>query len=243
MKYRSTRGDEKQLSFEQARPSSHYVTFLIVEQTVLAGLAPDGGLFIPVEIPALPEDWETAWEDLSFVDLAVNVLSLYISPDEISKDELRQLLAASYSTFRHQDITPIHTLDDKTLLLELFHGPTFAFKDVALQFLGNLFEFFLKRRNVGKQESEKEKLTVLGATSGDTGRQASSGYMICSLSHTFLFQCRHIWSQKQGRHLYLYPLPRWSRLPDPRSPDGYSYRCQRSQRRRERNIRRLPGYP
>ena len=98
-------------------------------------------------------------------------MSLYITPDEISRDELRQLVEKSYSTFRHPDVTPLKKLSDPTYILELFHGPTFAFKDVALQLLGNLFEFFLKRRNQRKAPNEKpEKLTVVGATSGDTGR-------------------------------------------------------------------------
>lgn len=81
------------------------------------------------------------------------------------------MVEKSYSTFRHPDVTPIKKLDDKTYILELFHGPTFAFKDVALQLLGNLFEFFLARRNARKDAGEKqEQLTVVGATSGDTGR-------------------------------------------------------------------------
>jgi threonine synthase len=105
------------------------------------------------------------------VQLSVAVLSLYISPDEISTEELTQLAERSYATFRHPDVTPLKRLNEKTFVLELFHGPTFAFKDVALQLLGNLFEFFLARRNKTKREGEKlEKLTVLGATSGDTGR-------------------------------------------------------------------------
>ena len=138
-------------------------------------MAPDGGLYIPEHIPSLPKDWKTEWQNHSFVDLSVEVLSLYISPDEISRPELRALVEKSYSTFRHPDITPLHKLDDKTYVLELFHGPTFAFKDVALQFLGNLFEFFLARRNAKKAAGEKrERLTVVGATSGDTGRYGNS---------------------------------------------------------------------
>ena len=137
----------------------------------MTGLAPNGGLYIPEYIPTLPENWETSWAQLSFIELAVEVLSLYISPEEISREDLRALVEKSYSTFRHPDITPIKKLDDKTYVLELFHGPTFAFKDVALQLLGNLFEFFLARRNARKAAGEKpEKLTVVGATSGDTGR-------------------------------------------------------------------------
>ena len=105
------------------------------------------------------------------MDLSCAVLRLYISPNEISNEDLRTLVEKSYSTFRHPEITPLHKLDDKRFILELFHGPTFAFKDVALQFLGNLFEFFLLRRNAQKKGGEpQEKLTIVGATSGDTGR-------------------------------------------------------------------------
>lgn len=103
----------------------------------------------------------------------MEVLSLYISSDEISRGQLRALVEKSYSTFRHPDVTPLKRLNDTTFILELFHGPTFAFKDVALQLLGNLFEFFLARRNARKDADEKqEQLTVVGATSGDTGRYA-----------------------------------------------------------------------
>jgi threonine synthase len=140
-------------------------------QTVLTGLAPNGGLYIPTHIPSLPANWKADWASYSFVDLSVAILSLYISPEEISKEELRTLVERSYASFRHPDITPLKKLDEKTFVLELFHGPTFAFKDVALQLLGNLFEFFLLRRNARKATGEKqESLTVVGATSGDTGR-------------------------------------------------------------------------
>lgn len=80
------------------------------------------------------------------------------------------MIDRSYASFRHPDVTPVLKLREKEFVLELFHGPTYAFKDVALQLLGNLFEFFLKRRNAGKAGDSREKLTVLGATSGDTGR-------------------------------------------------------------------------
>lgn len=99
------------------------------------------------------------------------VLSLFISSEEISQAELKSLVEKSYSTFRHPDVTPLKQLGSATYILELFHGPTYAFKDVALQLLGNLFEFFLLRRNAQKGQGAKpEQLTVVGATSGDTGR-------------------------------------------------------------------------
>ena len=140
-------------------------------QTVLTGLAPNGGLYIPEYIPSLPTDWSSKWKSYSFTQLCVAVLSLYISPEEISTAELVQLAERSYASFRHPDVTPLRRLNEKTFVLELFHGPTYAFKDVALQLLGNLFEFFLARRN--KTKTDPEKLTVLGATSGDTGRYAN----------------------------------------------------------------------
>ncbi|XP_014557722.1 hypothetical protein COCVIDRAFT_96481 [Bipolaris victoriae FI3] len=161
-RYLSTRGGSYDFSFEDV---------------VLKGLAADGGLFIPEEIPTLPEDWASKWKDLSFEDLAFEIFSLYISPSEIPSADLKDIIRRSYSTFRAKDVVPTVTLDkEKNIhLLELFHGPTFAFKDVALQFLGNLFEYFLVRKNQGKEGRDREHLTVIGATSGDTGSAAIYG--------------------------------------------------------------------
>ncbi|KAF2189579.1 threonine synthase-like protein [Zopfia rhizophila CBS 207.26] len=161
-RYLSTRGGSYDLSFEEV---------------VLKGLASDGGLFIPEEIPSLPSDWASKWQHLSFEELAYEIFSLYISPAEIPSADLKDIIQRSYSTFRTKEVTPTVTLDkEKNIhLLELFHGPTFAFKDVALQFLGNLFEYFLVRRNQGKTGRDREHLTVIGATSGDTGSAAIYG--------------------------------------------------------------------
>ncbi|KAI4660538.1 uncharacterized protein J4E78_005241 [Alternaria triticimaculans] len=161
-RYLSTRGGSYDFSFEEV---------------VLKGLASDGGLFIPEEIPTLPDDWASKWKNLSFADLAFEIFSLYISSSEIPAADLKDIIHRSYSTFRAQDVVPTVTLDkEKNIhLLELFHGPTFAFKDVALQFLGNLFEYFLVRKNQGKTGRDREHLTVIGATSGDTGSAAIYG--------------------------------------------------------------------
>ena len=96
------------------------------EEAVLKGLAPDNGLFIPEEIPSLPPNWLEDWLHLSFEDLAFQILSLYISPAEISSTELKAIIRNSYSTFRVPDITPTVALngDRRIYLLELFHGPT-----------------------------------------------------------------------------------------------------------------------
>ena len=146
------------------------------EDVVLKGLASDGGLFHPE--PPTPKAPYKTWKALSFVDLAFEIMRLYISEDEISDDDLKDLVRRSYSTFRHEEVSPLVTLSksQNVHLLELFHGPTFAFKDVALQFLGNLFEFFLTRKNARSTAGQtRHHLTVIGATSGDTGSAAIYG--------------------------------------------------------------------
>ncbi|KAI8146744.1 threonine synthase [Fennellomyces sp. T-0311] len=160
MKYRSTRGQAKNYSFEE---------------TVMTGLSPDGGLFIPHHIPVLPANWRQAWAKLSFQELAVEILSLYIDESEMPRADLKSLVERSYSTFRHENVTPLAKIRDGLYVLELFHGPTFAFKDVALQFVGNLFEYFLERRNRNDKSGNVHRLTVVGATSGDTGSAAIYG--------------------------------------------------------------------
>jgi threonine synthase len=147
------------------------------EDVVLKGLASDGGLFHPETVPNVRSTY-LEWKDLSFQDLAFQVIRVYIDPEEISDRELKTIVYASYSTFRHPSTIPLVTLDrSKNLhLLELFHGPTFAFQDVALQFLGNLFEFFLARKNARLESGHaRYHLTAIGATSGDTGSAAIYG--------------------------------------------------------------------
>ncbi|KAG1470113.1 hypothetical protein G6F56_002871 [Rhizopus delemar] len=160
MQYRSTRGQAKNYSFEEA---------------VMAGLGPDGGLFIPHSIPTLPENWRQQWSKYSFQQLASEILSLFIDDSEIPRQDLDTLIEKSYSTFRSSSVTPLAKIQDGFYVLELFHGPTFAFKDVALQFVGNLFEYFLERRNRQEKSDHVHRLTVVGATSGDTGSAAIYG--------------------------------------------------------------------
>ena len=130
----------------------------------MMGLADDGGLLVPNEIPhvrnKLPE-----WRSFSFTELSLEIMLLFTS-NRIPRKELKPLIEQSYNTFRHPEITPVKSVEGLHIL-ELFHGPTFAFKDVALQFLCNLFEYFLNRR--------QHPLRILGATSGDTGSAAIHG--------------------------------------------------------------------
>ncbi|KAL4399381.1 threonine synthase [Malassezia pachydermatis] len=178
MKYLSTRGGAERLTFEEA---------------VLRGLAPNGGLYVPAEMPQLPADWQTAWADLSFVELSFRVVSLFVPTTEeeggIPSSDLRALIEKSYATFRHEDVTPLHRVSEHEWCLELWHGPTFAFKDVALQLLGNLFEYFLERRNM-RDTTTPHTITVVGATSGDTGSAAIAGLRSKANVHIFILHPR-----------------------------------------------------
>ena len=151
MHYVSTRGSAPVLGFAD---------------TVLAGLATDGGLYVPEIWPAAPQHISG-----DYAKLAADVMSPYIG-DEISADALASLCTAAYATFRDPRVTPLVPLEQGHWMLELFHGPTLAFKDVALQFLGKLFDQLL--------ESRDERITIVGATSGDTGSAAIDGVKNCS---------------------------------------------------------------
>ncbi|CAG7921644.1 unnamed protein product [Penicillium olsonii] len=158
-RYRSTRGGEENLSFSDV---------------VLKGLAADGGLFLPHAVPKA--DWQS-WKDLSYTELAFEIFRLYIPESEIPSADLKEIINRSYSTFRSEDVVPLVplALDGNINLLEIFHGPSYSFKDCALQFLGNLFEYLLAQKNVGKEGKDRYHLTVVGATSGDTGSAAIYG--------------------------------------------------------------------
>ena len=148
MKYKSTRGQVSGLGFSDA---------------LLMGLASDNGLLVPETIPDV-RSCLAEWQNLSFVELAQEIMPLFI--DDIEPETLKRLVAESYASFEHDDVVGMEKLDELTIL-ELFHGPTLAFKDVALQLLGKLFEHVLGLRG--------QRLNILGATSGDTGSAAIDG--------------------------------------------------------------------
>jgi threonine synthase len=151
IRYISTRGRAPALGFEDA---------------VLAGLASDGGLYVPETIPTFAPHELVAMATLPYTELALRVMRPFIG-DAIPDAELKKLIDESYATFRHKAVAPLKQLGHDEYLLELFHGPTLAFKDFALQFLGRVLEYFLIRG--------KRTLTVIGATSGDTGSAAIEG--------------------------------------------------------------------
>ena len=145
MKYLSTRNNNLDFSF-----------FEILFQ----GLSKDGGLFLPHEWPLLDIN---SLKNKTYEELAIEVIHPYVS-DEISKNDLKKIIDDSYKHFSNPKIAPVTRIEQNKYILELFYGPTFAFKDYALQFLGNLFTYALPKAS--------KKLTVLGATSGDTGSAA-----------------------------------------------------------------------
>lgn len=137
------------------------------ETAVLQGFAADGGLFVPQTIPRISEQQLQEYSRLSFVDLAFEILSLFIERTIISADELRGLLGDSFNRFEHPEVTPVVGLQTRpeTFVQELFHGPTLSFKDVAMGFLVNTVDFFLKRKN--------DWVSLVVATTGDTGPAAA----------------------------------------------------------------------
>ena len=151
MNYISTRGQTRPHTFSEA---------------VEAGLAPDGGLFLPEHLPDISNKLK-AWSSLSYPELAAEFLGLF-APD-IALEEWHALTAKAYSRFDSPDVAPLRKITDQTYVLELWHGPTLAFKDFALQLLGLLY----------KRQADRsgKRLAVLGATSGDTGSAAIHGCM------------------------------------------------------------------
>lgn len=148
MEYVSTRGSAPALDFEGV---------------TLAGLANDGGLYLPREWPRFSQEEIAALAGLSYPALAARIMQPFVG-DCLTPERLCRLTAKAYDRFSHKAVTPLVQLDERHWVLELFHGPTLAFKDVALQMLGLLFEEFLS----GKDDC----LTIVGATSGDTGSAA-----------------------------------------------------------------------
>lgn len=148
MRYISTRGAAPSLGFDEV---------------LLTGLASDGGLYLPQSWPQFDAETLRDLRDLPYAELAIRTMSPFVKGSSFEK-EFPDLVRAAYAGFNHPAVTPLVQLDSHLWLLELFHGPTFAFKDVALQLLGRLLNSALQTR--------KERATVIGATSGDTGSAA-----------------------------------------------------------------------
>lgn len=149
MYYISTRGQTERKKFSEV---------------LLMGLAPDGGLMLPEAYPVVSETMLANWRNLSYQNLAFEIIKLFAT--DIPDNDLRDIISRTYTAeiFGTTDITPVRTLKDGIKIEALSNGPTLAFKDMAMQFLGNMFEYVLAKQN--------KQLNILGATSGDTGSAA-----------------------------------------------------------------------
>lgn len=177
MKYISTRGQSPALSFEEV---------------VLTGLAKDGGLYVPETIPQFSVEEIASWAGLSYRDLAFKIMVPFVN-GEIPDADLKAIIDKSYDGFRHDAIAPLVQTGHNEWILELFQGPTLAFKDFALQFLGNLLDYILAKR--------EQKVVVMGATSGDTGSAAIEGCRHCDNVDVFILHPNNRVSEVQRRQM------------------------------------------
>ncbi len=177
MKYISTRGEAPSLNFEEV---------------VLAGLASDGGLYVPETLPQFSKEEIASWVGLSYRDLAFKIIAPFVD-GEIPDADLKKLIDTAYDSFRHDGIAPLVQTGHNEWILELFQGPTLAFKDFALQFLGNLLDYILEKRN--------QKVAIMGATSGDTGSAAIEGCKKCENVDIFILHPHNRVSDVQRKQM------------------------------------------
>ncbi|KZZ43207.1 MAG: threonine synthase [Saccharospirillaceae bacterium] len=177
MKYISTRGDAPELTFEEV---------------LLTGLAADGGLYVPKQVPTFSKEEIASWQDLSYVELAHKVVFPFVEGC-VDSDALKTMIEEIYSGFGHKAVAPLQQIDHNEYVLELFQGPTLAFKDFALQLLGRLLDYVLERRD--------EKVVIMGATSGDTGSAAIEGTKACRNVDIFILHPHGKVSEVQRRQM------------------------------------------
>lgn len=177
MKFISTRLASKPLSFEEV---------------VLKGLADDGGLYVPEFLPQFSSKELEKMRKMGYEELFFEITRHFVT-DEINADDYKKIISKSYQNFSHKAIAPLKQLDENEFLLELFHGPTLAFKDFALQFLGNLLDYLLKRNG--------EKIVIVGATSGDTGSAAIEGCKHCENAQIFILHPHNKVSDVQRKQM------------------------------------------
>lgn len=165
------------------------------ETAILDGYAVDGGLYVPERLPRVLPETLQQWANLSYPDLAFEVVSLFIDRSVVSEAELRQLVQDSFSSFTHEDVIPLRPLktDRGLYVMELFHGPTLSFKDVAMGFLVNLVDFFLRRKG--------QHRNILVATTGDTGPAAAYASIGKSTLDTWLLYPKRMVTEEQERQM------------------------------------------
>lgn len=177
MRYISTRGRAEQKDFKAV---------------VTSGLASDGGLYMPESLPSFSIEEIKGWKGISYDELAFNIISPFVD-GEIPDDDLKSIIRKGTKNFRDTKVTPLKKLEEGFYVLELFHGPTLAFKDLALQFLGALQDYILTR--------QERDIVVIGATSGDTGSAAIYGVKDCKHIKLFMLHPHNRVSDIQRRQM------------------------------------------
>ena len=177
MKYVSTRGQAPALNFEEV---------------LLTGLAEDGGLYVPDSLPSFDSAEIAAMAAMDYPQLALAIIRPFVA-DCIPEQDLAEIVVDCYREFRHEAVAPMVQLDSNEWVLELFHGPTLAFKDFALQLLGRLLDYVLERQH--------RKVVIMGATSGDTGSAAIEGCKRCSNIDIFILHPHRRVSEVQRRQM------------------------------------------
>ncbi|MEM6319868.1 MAG: threonine synthase, partial [Bacteroidota bacterium] len=171
------------------------ITPVDFETAILDGFAADGGLYVPERLPKIDVETLASWKGLNYQEVAFEVLSLFIDSSVISSTELKQLLNDSFSSFYHPDLIPIYPLKSRKgiFIQELFHGPTLSFKDVAMGFVVNLFNFFLKKRG--------QKMSIVVATTGDTGPAAAHASVGKETLNTWVLYPKELITEEQERQM------------------------------------------
>lgn len=177
MRYISTRGQAPVLNFEEV---------------LLAGLASDGGLYVPENLPRFTQEEIASWAGLPYHELAFRVMRPFVT-GSIPDADFKRILEETYGVFAHRSIAPLRQLNGNEWVLELFHGPTLAFKDFALQLLGRLLDYVLAKR--------KQRVVIIGATSGDTGSAAIEGCKHCENVDIFILHPHQRVSEVQRRQM------------------------------------------
>jgi threonine synthase len=184
------------------------------ETAVLQGYAADGGLFVPEAIPRVDPQMLSEWAELSFVDLAFEILSLFIARSLISADELKMLLHNSFEAFEHSQVIPVVPLDTRRNLyvMELFYGPTLSFKDVAMGFMVNCVDFFLRKKGT--------RVSLLVATTGDTGPAAAHASAGKPTIDCWVLYPRGMISEEQERQMTTIEAPNVHAVAVDNCPNG-----------------------
>jgi len=177
IKYISTRGNAPKLSFKDV---------------IFEGLASDGGLYIPESWPSLSKDMIDSFSSMTYQEIAYEVISPYID-SSLTEKNLKDIIDKSYACFDNPEITPLKKLNNEHYLLELYHGPTYAFKDLAMQFISQLMDFYLKENN--------QSINILGATSGDTGAAAIEGFKNVKSAKIFILHPHNKISEVQRKFM------------------------------------------